>query len=229
MFWLMRVLIVDDDRKIRDLLQKYLESEGLQAESAENAEIAYKKITAEKFDALIVDVMMPGENGMSFTTRLKNEMDIPILMLTAKGEVEDRIMGLESGADDYLQKPFEPKELYLRVTKLAERAAKFEEKQPKQESKIVKFGDFEFNLENLVLTKNAERISTSSSELELLKLFCSKINVSIERAELAKKFNGISERSVDVQITRLRKKIETDPKNPLFLQTSRGKGYVFRV
>jgi two-component system phosphate regulon response regulator OmpR len=229
MFWLMRVLIVDDDRKIRDLLQKYLESEGLQAESAENAEIAYKKITAEKFDALIVDVMMPGENGMSFTTSLKNEMDIPILMLTAKGEVEDRIMGLESGADDYLQKPFEPKELYLRVVKLAERAAKAIEKQPKQESKIVKFGDFEFNLENLILTKNAERISTSSSELELLKLFCSNINVSIERAELAKKFNGISERSVDVQITRLRKKIETDPKNPLFLQTSRGKGYVFRV
>ena len=109
----MRVLIVDDDRKIRDLLQKYLESEGLQAESAENAEIAYKKITAEKFDALIVDVMMPGENGMIFTTRLKNEMDIPILMLTAKGEVEDRIMGLESGADDYLQKPFEPKEFSL--------------------------------------------------------------------------------------------------------------------
>jgi two-component system phosphate regulon response regulator OmpR len=222
----MRVLIVDDDRKIRDLLQKYLESEGLQAESAENAEIAYKKITAEKFDALIVDVMMPGENGMIFTTRLKNEMDIPILMLTAKGEVEDRIMGLESGADDYLQKPFEPKELYLRVVKLAERAAKAIEK---QQTKIVKFGDFEFNLENLVLTKNGERISTSSSELELLKLFCSNINVSIERAELSKKFNGISERSVDVQITRLRKKIETDPKNPLFLQTSRGKGYVFRV
>ena len=225
----MRVLIVDDDRKIRDLLQKYLESEGLQAFTAENAEIAYIKVHQEKFDVLIVDVMMPGENGMQFTTRLKNEIDIPILMLTAKGEVEDRIMGLESGADDYLQKPFEPKELYLRVVKLAERAAKAIEKQPKQESKIVKFGDFEFNLENLVLTKNGERISTSSSELELLKLFCSNINVSIERTELAKKFNGISERSVDVQITRLRKKIETDPKNPLFLQTSRGKGYVFRV
>lgn len=225
----MRVLIVDDDRKIRDLLQKYLETEGLQAQTAENAEIAYSKIKQEKFDALIVDVMMPGENGMNFTTRLKKEMDIPILMLTAKGEVEDRIAGLESGADDYLQKPFEPKELYLRVVKLAERAAKAKDISQKEDKKIVKFGDFEFNLQNSFLTKTGERIVLSSSETELLNLFCSNINISIERAELARKFNGISERSVDVQITRLRKKIEIDPKNPLFLQTSRGKGYVFRV
>jgi two-component system phosphate regulon response regulator OmpR len=146
-------------------------------------------------------------------------------MLTAKGETKERIEGLESGADDYLPKPFEPRELYLRIMKLIERAGA----STGGKTKIVKFGDLEFNTENYQLTKNGERISLSSSEAELLHLFCSNINVPIDRFELATKFHGISERSVDVQVTRLRKKIEDDPKEPRFIQTSRGKGYVFRV
>ncbi len=218
------ILIVDDDRKIRDLLQAYLKNQGLEADTAENAGIAREMLAARNYSLVIADVMMPGETGIEFTKKLKAEKDIPVLMLTAKGEISDRIEGLESGADDYLQKPFEPKELYLRVTKLISRFGS-----PATGKKIVRFGEFEFNLENYILTKNQERIPLSSSEADLLALFCNNINISIDRFELANKFHGISERSVDVQVTRLRKKIESDPKAPRFIQTSRGKGYVFRI
>lgn len=220
------ILIIDDDRKIRELLQEYLKNQGIQADLAESAERAHQMVRERDYALLVVDVMMPGENGIEFTKKVKREKDLPILMLTAKGEINDRIEGLESGADDYLPKPFEPKELYLRIIKLITRA-----KQGKNVSsgKVVKFGDFEFNLENHALTKGTEKIFLSSTESDLLHLFCSNLNTPIDRTELATKFNGISERSVDVQVTRLRKKIEIDPKEPKFLQTSRGKGYVFRL
>jgi two-component system phosphate regulon response regulator OmpR len=220
------ILIVDDDRKIRELLQEYLRNQGLQADLAESAEKAHQLLMHHDYSLIVVDIMMPGETGIEFTKKVKHEKDIPILMLTAKGEIADRIEGLESGADDYLQKPFEPKELYLRIMKLVSRARTAKVHTNKN---IVKFGEFEFNLESRSLTKGEERIFLSSTESELMHLFCSNINKPVERMELAEKFNGISERSVDVQITRLRKKIETDPKEPKFLQTSRGKGYVFRV
>ena len=193
-------------------------------ELAENAEIAANIIVDQKIDLVTLDVIMPGMNGVDFARKVRLKSNIPIIMLTAKSMVDDRIEGLESGADDYLVKPFEPKELYLRIVKLLERASG-NIKQPK----IVKFGEFEFNLESLRLKKGVERIMLSSTEAELLKIFCTQINQPIDRAELSRRFNGISERSVDVQITRLRKKIEESPKQPQFLQTSWGTGYVFRV
>jgi two-component system, OmpR family, phosphate regulon response regulator OmpR len=223
-----RILIIDDDRKIRELLQAYLKNHGLEADVAESAEKAHELVSDHNYKLLIVDVMMPGENGIEFTRKIKQSNDIPVLMLTAKSDTSDRITGLESGADDYLPKPFEPKELYLRAMKLMTRYSA-NSSAGAGEQQVVSFGDLEFNLENHILTKNGERILLSSSEAELLFLFCNNINVSIDRFELAKKFNGISERSVDVQVTRLRKKIEDDPKAPRFIQTSRGKGYVFRI
>jgi len=189
--------------------------------------LAARKMMAERdYSLLVVDIMMPDENGIEFTRNIKKESNIPILMLTAKGEVADRIEGLESGADDYLSKPFEPKELYLRIMNLVGRAQK---QASSGGGNIVRFGQFEFNLESHALSKDGERIFLSSTESELLSVLCSNANMPIDRMELVAKFNGISERSVDVQITRLRKKIEDDPKEPQFLQTSRGKGYVLRV
>jgi two-component system phosphate regulon response regulator OmpR len=219
-----KILVVDDDRKIRELLKAYLETEGLQVEAAENADIALEKLNIEKFDLITLDVMMPNKSGVQFAKEIRKISKIPILMLTAKAMVEERIMGLEAGADDYLVKPFDPKELYLRIKNLLGRTIRQENAQ-----KQVKFGEFEFNLESLKLYKNQERIYLSSTEAELLKIFCSNINQPIEREELSKNFNGISERSVDVQITRLRKKFETNPKEPQYLQTAWGMGYVFRI
>ncbi len=221
------ILIIDDDRKLRELLQEYLKNQGFSVQAAESAEKAHGLLADKKdFDLIIVDVMMPGETGLEFTRKLKQQRnDVPVLMLTARGDVEDRIAGLESGADDYLSKPFEPKELYLRALKLMERSRTA----PTKKDNIVRFGDMEFNLDNYVLMKAGERIGLSSTEVELMSLFCRNINVPVDRAEVSRMFNGISERSIDVQITRLRKKIETDPKEPMFIQTSRGKGYVFRI
>lgn len=219
-----KILVVDDDKKIRELLKAYLEGQGLMVELAENADIAKKILLDQKIDLVTLDVMMPGLNGIELTTQVKSKIDIPIILLTAKSMADERIEGLEAGADDYLVKPFEPKELYLRIMKLIERV-NLGSKTPK----IVNFGEYEFNIESLRLKKGVERILLSSTEAELLKLFCENINQPIDRAELSRKFNGISERSVDVQITRLRKKIEENPKQPQYLQTSWGTGYVFRI
>ena len=227
-----KILIIDDDKKIRSLLQQFLKNEGFDAETAENAFKAKELIENTNYDLLVVDVMMPGETGIEFTKKIKGQnKNIPILMLTAMGEAEDRISGLESGADDYLGKPFEPRELVLRAKKLIERFKTYQkqESQTVPSANSITFGDCEFNLDNFILTKGGNRVLLSFSEGELLALFCNNIGVSIDRYELAKKFNGISERSVDVQVTRLRKKIEDDPKAPRFIQTTRGKGYVFRV
>jgi len=223
-----RILVVDDDRKIRELLQQFLRYEGFAVEAAENAEAAHEMLLLSNYDLMIIDVMMPGINGLELTRKVKAEKNIPILMLTAMGDTEDRIAGLESGADDYLPKPFEPRELFLRAKKLIDRF-KTGVGSVASDRKIIKFGNCEFDMENFVLMKAGDRVLLSSSEAELLAIFCNNINVSIDRFDLAKKFHGISERSVDVQVTRLRKKIEDDPKAPVFIQTSRGKGYVFRV
>lgn len=222
-----RILVVDDDRKIRELLSQYLVSHGFYVDSAESAAAAEHRISTEKYDLITLDVMMSGKSGVDFAKELREKGDkIPIIMLTAKTTTDNRIEGLESGADDYLAKPFDPKELYLRIKKLLERSGYTG---VKDSSKTVKFGDYEFNLENMRLRKGEERIFLSTTEAELLKVFCSNINKPIDRFELAKRFHGISERSVDVQITRLRKKIEPNPKEPIYLQTSWGEGYVLRV
>ncbi|HCR86287.1 MAG TPA: DNA-binding response regulator [Alphaproteobacteria bacterium] len=221
-----KILIIDDDRKIRELLSQYLVSQGFEADAAESAIAAEHRLATEKYDLITLDIMMSGKNGVEFAKELREKGNkIPVIMLTAKTTIDNRIEGLESGADDYLAKPFDPKELYLRIKKLLERSGY----QQKDSAKTVKFGEYEFNLENLRLRKGEERIFLSTTEAELLKVFCANINKPIDRTELAKRFHGISERSVDVQITRLRKKIEPNPKEPIYLQTSWGEGYVLRV
>lgn len=214
------ILVVDDDKRLRELLSKYLEGEGFVVSTSKDAESARRKIQNDKPDLVVLDVMMPGESGIVLSEKIKETSTLPILMLTAMGETEDRIKGLESGADDYLVKPFEPRELCLRIEKLLERK--------KQNHKIVRFGDYIFNIENGDLRRGEKIIKLTSASLTLLTIFAEKINKPIMREELSKKLNNISERSVDVQITRLRKQIEEDPKDPVYLQTDRGKGYILR-
>ena len=227
------ILVIDDDRKIRELLKTYLDSNGFNTDVAEDTQKARSLIAKNEYDILVVDVMMPGETGIEFTERIINEINTPILMLTAMGETSDRIKGLEAGADDYLPKPFDPKELFLRINKLITRT---KDKNPvfssninnENSGNIIPFGNFTFDLKSKVLRQNNENVYLSSTETELLFILCSNLNQEFSREDLSKKFNGISERSIDVQITRLRKRIEDDPKEPKFIQTVWGKGYAFR-
>lgn len=217
------ILVVDDDTRLRQLLKQYLEGRGFQVSTAKNTESARSLITQHMFDAMIVDVMMPGEDGVTFTKRLRDDVNtrtLPILMLTAMGEASDRISGLESGADDYLTKPFEPKELCLRLENLIRRNI------PQTERNITTFGDFRFDTTNGSLHKNELFVPLTSTELKLLTLLAKSVNHTVMREDLSTALNGISERSIDVQITRLRKKLEEDPKNPYYLETVRGQGYV---
>lgn len=218
------ILIVDDDTRIRDLLSKYLMDNGFFVSTANNANNARQQLSEYVFDIIIMDLMMPGESGIELTVSLRKTMKTPILMLTAMGEVEERIAGLEAGADDYLSKPFEPRELLLRVEKILEKT-----KQQKHKSETIKFGNFEFNLQHAILKENNKDIMLTSKELELCKIFANNTNIILTREDLAKKCGGINERSVDVTVTRLRNKIERDPKNPRFLKTIWGKGYIFQT
>lgn len=223
-----KILIIDDDRGIRDLLKTYLNKKGFVVETAENTISARENLENNDYDLIICDVMMPGEDGIEFTEKYKSEGGkLPILLLTAMGESKDRIKGLEKGADDYLTKPFEPKELELRINNLIQRVKGNQDSSSGEDN--FQFGDFEFNLNNRILTKQGERVPLSSKESDLLFYFINNIGIATDRFDLAKNFNGISERSIDVQVTRLRQKIEKDSKNPEFLQTDWGKGYVFRV
>lgn len=218
------ILIVDDDKRLRELLEKFLVGEGFKISTAANASEARDIVEKQGDDLalLVVDVMMPGESGFDLTAGLKHVIETPVLMLTAMGEVEDRIKGLESGADDYLCKPFDPRELLLRIENLLKRSKK-------PGSKKVSFDNYQFNLETGDLSKDGNYIKLTSAELKLLTIFASNINKSVSRETLSAELNGISERSVDVQVTRLRKKIEKDPKNPEFLITSRSHGYMLRM
>lgn len=214
------ILVIDDDRKLRKLLTQYLESEEFAVFSAQNAADARLKLADNLPDLIVLDVMMPGEGGLSLASYIKKHHDIPILMLTALGDADNRIKGLEEGADDYLVKPFEPRELVLRIKKLLER------KPPEKQQNISIFGNYSFNTENGDLRKDGKIITLSSTEASLLKILALNLNNSVSREEISQKMNGISERSIDVQITRLRKKIEDDPSNPVFIQTARGQGYI---
>jgi two-component system phosphate regulon response regulator OmpR len=228
-----KILVVDDDNKLRKLLSEYLMQNDFSVISAENAFKAREAMAHEQFDLLIVDVMMPGETGFKFTENIRKVSDTPILMLTAKDDTESRIEGLELGADDYLVKPFEPKELLLRAKKLISRyPAKVA---AEKGSAMLEFGNYIFDFASRTLkVKNIdsglfETIPLSSKELELLYLFCKNVNSPISRLDISTVFNGISERSVDVQVARLRKKIELDPHNPRHIHTHWGIGYVFKV
>lgn len=218
-----KILVIDDDTRLRSLLAEYLNSEGYSVNTVKDAKEGKVEIEKASYDLLIVDMMMPGKNGLEFTKELRENSNQPVLMLTAMGEVGDRIKGFESGVDDYLAKPFEPRELVLRIESILKRAVPGPEK-----SNIVKFGDYVFNTETGDLQKDGEFIMLTSRELKLLEIFANKLDQPISRNDIAKQLLGISERSVDVQVTRLRKKIEPDPKNPFYIQSAWGSGYILR-
>jgi len=216
------LLVVDDDERLRALLQRYLTSNGYRVTAAPNAEDARALMKSMAFDLLVLDVMMPGESGFDLTKSVRQSSQVPILILTAKGEAEDRIAGLEHGADDYLPKPFEPRELLLRVTALLRRAAP-----PAQVAHSeVKMGDATYDPERGQLRRKGKPVHLTSSEAALLKLFAANAGRSFSRSDLCTRLGVTLERSIDVQVTRLRRKIEEDPKLPLYLQTVRGVGYV---
>ncbi len=216
------LLVVDDDAKLRALLQKYLTANGFRVSAAADAEEARALMKSIAFDLLIVDVMMPGESGLDLTRAVRAHWQTPILILTARGESEDRIAGLENGADDYLPKPFEPRELVLRCGALLRRSAP-PALSPHRE---VKMGEAVFDPERGELRRKGKRVRLTSSETALLKLFAANAGRPFSRLDLCTRLGVALERSIDVQVTRLRRKIEDDPKLPLYIQTVRGVGYV---
>ena len=221
------ILIVDDDTRIRELLKKYLADNGYRTSAAADASQAQEKMAALAYDLLVLDVMMPGINGLEFTERLrKQQTAVPILLLTARAEVEQRIEGLMMGADDYLPKPFDPKELLLRVQNILRRS--LSEDDLLDPPKEISFGDFVFIYASGELTKAGTRIMLTTRDIELLRHLTAAPGRIVSRLKLAHG-EHISERAVDVQINRLRRKIEADPRDPLYLQTVRGSGYVLRV
>ncbi len=216
------LLVVDDDERLRTLLQRYLSSNGFRVSSAATAADARALMKSMAFDLLILDVMMPGESGFELTKSVRANSSVPILMLTAKGEAEDRIRGLEHGADDYLPKPFEPRELLLRLSALLRRAA------PPAQKAIaeVRMGECVYDSERGQLRRRGKPVHLTSSESALLQLFAANAGRPFSRTDLCSRLGVTLERSIDVQVTRLRRKIEEDPKLPLYLQTVRGVGYV---
>jgi two-component system, OmpR family, phosphate regulon response regulator OmpR len=215
------LLVVDDDKRIRELLKRYLGESGFRVSVAANAAEARRLLDGMDFDLLIVDVMMPGESGVSFTKSLRETREIPILMLTALSETDNRIDGLSAGADDYLSKPFDPRELNLRINNILKRS--------KDVTPIVSetlgFGGFSFHLSRRELKLDQKLVRLTERELDMLSAFAAKPRETIARYELAADGSEISERTIDVQINRLRRKIEADPANPIYLQTVRGIGY----
>ena len=215
------ILVVDDDTRLRRLLKKYLSENNFCVSQASNAQEAKSLLDLFSFSLLVMDVMMPGQNGQDLTKELReNNIDVPILMLTAMGDIDNRISGLEAGADDYLPKPFEPKELLLRINNILKRQIQKEIK-----TKIL-FGDCVYELKTGRLTKEETPILLTSAEQDLLKILAGKIGEPISREEIASILKTDNLRAIDVQITRLRKKIETDIKKPICIQTVRGQGYI---
>ncbi len=217
------ILIVDDDDRIRDLLKDYLSENSYIVSTAENADQAKEKLNYLKFDIIILDVMMPGQNGYELTKDIKKQIKVPIILLTAKGEVENRIKGLELGADDYIGKPFEPKELLLRIKNIINKNMKIDLK-----SKHI-VGEAEIDLNKMTVSLKNSSKKINNSEKKVLIEMLSNPGSIYSREEIGK-ISGIKqERSIDVMITRLRQKIEINPKNPKYLQTIRGSGYVLWI
>jgi len=215
------LLVVDDDRRIRDLLSRFLSGEGYRVTTAETAMEARAKLNGLSFDLLILDVMMPGESGFDFAKALRGTSSVPILMLTARDAAESRIKGLEMGADDYLSKPFEPRELSLRIANILKRAQPIV--LPPAES--VRFGPFVYHLARGELRRGEEVIRLTDREREMLRVLAASPGETVSRQALAGNGGAVSERAIDVQVNRLRRKIERNPANPLFIQTVRGVGY----
>jgi two-component system phosphate regulon response regulator OmpR len=215
------LLVVDDDRRIRDLLSRFLYSEGYRVTTADNAADARAKLESLSFDLLVLDVMMPGETGFQLAKSLRENSSVPILMLTAKAEVDSRITGLELGADDYVPKPFEPRELSLRIANILKRTIPA----PTPAIESVRFGDFVFHLGRGELRRGEEIVHLTDRERDMLRVLSVAPGETVPRMALAGNGGGANERAVDVQVNRLRRKIERDPANPLFVQTVRGIGY----
>ncbi len=222
------LLIVDDDERIRTLLQQFLTRNGFWTTAAREADHARRLLEGLDFDLIVMDVMMPGDDGITFTRELRERMETPILLLTAKGESTDRISGLEAGADDYLPKPFEPKELLLRINAILRRVPASEDVIEKPKS--LHLGDFRYDVERGELWQGEDLIRLTATEVALLRIFANKPGEPISRGQLVEDLGRddgqAQERAVDVQITRLRRKIEADPKQPRYLQTVRGAGYM---
>jgi len=222
------LLIVDDDERIRILLQKFLIRNGFLVSAARDAAHARRILSGLDFDLIVLDVMMPGEDGISLTKELRRTSDTPILLLTAKGETQDRIIGLEAGADDYLAKPFEPKELLLRLNAILRRVPAQDEVAPLP--KIMHLGQVHYDVDRGEMWQGEARVRLTGTESQLMRIFSSAPGVPLSRGTLVEQLGRdggqAQERAVDVQITRLRRKIEIDPKQPRYLQTVRGAGYM---
>ena len=221
--FLAHILVVDDDDGIRSLVKKYLNENKYLVTTADSAEDAGEKVKIIKFDLIILDIMMPGKNGLEFINEYKNELDTPIILLTAKGQANERVEGLEIGADDYLPKPFEPKELLLRIKNILNRTKKSDLK------RIIEFENIKIDLNKQLIFKNDLEFKINNTEKIILQKMINNPGKTFERMEIGKLIDLDKERSIDVIITRLRKKIELDPKNPKFLQTIRGAGYVLWI
>ena len=215
------ILVIDDDDKIRELLKQYLKNNNFIISTAINATDAEEKLKIFKFDMAIIDIMMPGKDGLQLTKEIRENLDLPIILLTAKGEAEDRIKGLEIGAEDYLAKPFEPKELLLRISNIIRRI-----KKNKNTIDLIKIGKVFINVHKMVIQKDKKIIKINTSEKTLLENMINSAGKTFSREEISRITNLTKERSIDVLVTRIRKKIEPDPKNPKYLQTVRGSGYV---
>ena len=217
------ILVVDDDDGIRELLKKYLSEKNFLVTTAENAENAKEKISSIKFDLIILDIMMPGKSGLDFISVEKKKINTPVILLTAKGEVEERVKGLEVGADDYLSKPFEPKELVLRIRNIISKT------KTKNIKRIIEFNNIKIDLKKLSIEKFNESFKINNTEKIILEKMINSPGEIFSRDYIGDLIDIDKERSVDVIITRLRKKIESDPKNPKYLQTIRGSGYVLWI
>ena len=221
--FLAHIMVVDDDEGIRSLVKKYLNENNYLITTADSAEDAFDKVKIIKFDMIILDIMMPGKSGLEFLKENKDYLDTPIILLTAKGQANERVQGLEVGADDYLPKPFEPKELLLRIKNILNKTVKTNFK------RVIEFENIKIDLNKQLIFKNEIEFKINNTEKIILEKMINNPGKTFKRMEIGKLINLDKERSIDVIITRLRKKIELDPKNPKFLQTIRGTGYVLWI
>ena len=221
--FLAHILVVDDDEGIRLLVKKYLNENKYLITTAKSAESASEKIKIIRFDLIILDIMMPGKNGLEFIQDHKHNLETPVMLLTAKGQANERVEGLEVGADDYLPKPFEPKELILRIKNILAKTSKTEQK------RVIEFSNIKIDLNKLLIIKNDNEFKINNTEKTILEKMINNPGKTFSREDIGQLIELDKERSIDVIITRLRKKIEIDPKNPKFLQTIRGAGYVLWI
>jgi two-component system phosphate regulon response regulator OmpR len=221
--YMAHILVVDDDNGIRSLVKQYLNENNFLVTTANSAEDAEEKVLIIKFDLIVLDVMMPGKNGLQFIQKNKKKINTPIILLTAKGEADDRVKGLEVGADDYLPKPFEPKELTLRIKNILNKTKKNNQK------RVIEFDNIKIDLNKLLISKNGSEFKINNTEKIILEKMINEPGKTFSRDDIGKLIDLNKERSIDVIITRLRKKIEIDPKKPKYLQTLRGMGYVLWI